>query len=116
MKLSVVRHEKGWGFEDWIFNSVLYCGKVLSVNKGKRCSLHYHQIKTETMLVVEGLVKMEFRSLNQPRLESLTLRPGEVFHIEPGLVHRFTALERSVIHEFSTQHFEEDSIRIEKGD
>ncbi len=116
MKLTVVRHVKGWGFEDWIVNSALYCGKILSINKGKRCSLHYHKLKTETMLVVEGLVRMDFRRQDQEELDSVLLSSGDVFHIEPGLLHRFTAIEQSVIHEFSTQHFEEDSIRIEKGD
>jgi len=30
--------------------------------------------------------------------------------------HRMEALEDTVMFEFSTEHFDEDSIRIEKGD
>jgi mannose-6-phosphate isomerase-like protein (cupin superfamily) len=86
------------------------------VNAGKRCSLHYHVRKTETMLVVEGRVLFEFRKESDVSLEEVILSKGDVFHIEPGLLHRFTGLEDSVIHEFSTQHFEDDSFRVEYGD
>ncbi len=36
---------KGWGREAWIANTPLYCGKILEIEKGKRCSLHYHQLR-----------------------------------------------------------------------
>ena len=32
------RHEKGWGYELWIVNNNLYCGKILHFNNGKKCS------------------------------------------------------------------------------
>jgi hypothetical protein len=40
--------KKGWGSELWLVNGDLYCGKILRFNKGKKCSLHYHKLKTET--------------------------------------------------------------------
>jgi len=36
--------------------------------------------------------------------------------INPGLVHQMEALEDSELYEFSTQHFDSDSHRIERGD
>jgi mannose-6-phosphate isomerase len=39
---------KGWGREVWIAKNSLYCGKILEIRKGKRCSLHYHELKTES--------------------------------------------------------------------
>ena len=36
---------KGWGREIWIANNDLYCGKILDIRKGKKCSLHYHKLK-----------------------------------------------------------------------
>ena len=45
---------KGWGFEKWIVNTELYCGKLLHFNMGKRCSWHYHKIKDETFYVQSG--------------------------------------------------------------
>jgi mannose-6-phosphate isomerase-like protein (cupin superfamily) len=116
MQIRPIRHDKGWGYEDWVVNTDLYCGKVLVVSSGKKCSLHYHKTKTETMLIVEGSILFEFRLQTESHLSSLILTKGDVFHIEPGLLHRFTGLEDSVIHEFSTQHHDEDSYRVENGD
>ena len=48
--------------------------------------------------------------------EELILNPGENFHIYRGLRHQMIALEDSELFEFSTQHFDEDSYRIVKGD
>ena len=52
------RHEKGWGYELWIVNNNLYCGKILHFNKGKKCSWHYHKIKQETFYVQKGKLKI----------------------------------------------------------
>jgi mannose-6-phosphate isomerase-like protein (cupin superfamily) len=111
-----IRHEKGWGHELWIVNNELYCGKVLSIGAKKRCSLHYHELKTETMFLTKGRVEMTFGSLDMPKQNIVVLEVGDVFHIPPFLVHQFLALEDSEIIEFSTQHFESDSHRLEKGD
>ena len=39
--------KKGWGYEKWIVNKDLYCGKLLFFNAGKKCSWHYHVKKDE---------------------------------------------------------------------
>ena len=52
------RHEKGWGYELWIVNNNLYCGKILHFDKGKKCSWHYHKIKQETFYVQKGKLKI----------------------------------------------------------
>jgi len=44
------------------------------------------------------------------------LSPGDVKEIHPGLVHQMEAIEDTVMFEFSTQHFDEDSYRLQKGD
>ena len=44
------------------------------------------------------------------------LEKGDNFHIPTGLNHRMEAIEDTELFEFSTQHFDEDSIRIIKGD
>ncbi len=114
---------KGWGEERWLHNDELYCGKILVVNQGKRCSLHYHQLKTETFYISKGRVRMELTDLASARQtppvinEVHELGVGDCILLTPGIVHRFTGLdEENHIFEFSTQHFDEDSLRIEKGD
>ena len=39
--------EKGWGRETWLHNDEKYCGKILFFNAGKKCSLHYHKLKSK---------------------------------------------------------------------
>jgi D-lyxose ketol-isomerase len=114
---------KGWGEERWIHNDELYCGKILVVNEGKRCSLHYHKLKTESFYLQQGRVRMELTDLEGGHQSPPVIRevfemgPGDALLLKPGLVHRFTSLEGDAhIFEFSTQHFDEDSHRIEKGD
>jgi len=96
---------KVWGAEFWFANNAGYCGKVLSLKKGHRCSFHSHKKKEETFLVVQGKVLMENDE------NTWVMLPGAVQHIPHGLVHRFTGLEDSVIIEASTTHYEDDSYR-----
>ena len=109
-------HQKGWGHEVWIVNNPSYCGKILVVKKGKRCSLHFHKEKTETMFVNKGQIEMTYGSLDSTVRSKVVLLVGDAFHIPPLMVHQFLALEDSEIIEVSTQHFEQDSFRLEKGD
>ena len=46
----------------------------------------------------------------------MILEPGDRFHVYRGLRHQMIALEDTELFEFSTQHFEDDSYRIFKGD
>ncbi len=111
--IEIVR--KGWGKELWVHNDEKYCGKILVLNKSKRCSLHFHVLKHETFYISKGLVEMELIEKNGEK-RTFTMKPGDALEIPPGLMHRFTGLEDSEIMEFSTQHFDEDSYRIERGD
>lgn len=106
---------KGWGGEVWIHNDERYCGKKLVLNRGKRCSLHYHQLKTETFYLEKGKVKLELK-YPDGRAETVIMEPGDAVHLPVGTVHRFTGLEDAEIFEFSTQHFDEDTVRVEPGD
>ena len=106
-------HEKVWGFEMWIVNTEKYCGKRLILNKGWRCSMHYHKEKDETFYVDHGIALFETASQDLSRTQQQTLRPGESIHVEPGVWHRFSGLEDAVIFEFSTHHDDADSYRRE---
>jgi hypothetical protein len=44
------------------------------------------------------------------------LKKGDNFYVYQGLRHQMIALEDTELFEFSTQHFDEDSYRIKKGD
>ncbi|MGO9601897.1 MAG: cupin domain-containing protein [Candidatus Binataceae bacterium] len=108
---------KGWGREVWIANNDRYCGKILEIKQGKRCSLHYHQVKTETFYLRAGRLKVRIKeSADSDTIEEFVLNPGDCMDIPIGLVHQMEALEDAELYEFSTQHFETDSHRLIRGD
>lgn len=106
---------KGWGFEKWIVNNEEYCGKLLYFIKDKKCSFHYHKLKDETFYVQSGRILLRYSETDIPT-NDVILFPGDKFHIYRELRHQMIALEDTQLFEFSTQHFDEDSYRIFKGD
>jgi len=114
-KLTVV--EKGWGKEIWIHNDSDYCGKILHFHKGMKLSFHYHRLKKETFYLFSGLLLVYYSWRDDlEQAEFKVLYPGDAFEVPPKLRHRMLALEESYLIEASTQHFDDDSIRIIKGD
>ena len=117
-KMPGMKHvSKGWGFERWIINKEEDCGKLLYFFKGKMCSWHYHKIKDETFYIQSGKIKLlwsyedDISNANETILEK-----GDRWHVKIGQRHRMIALEDTELFEFSTQHFDEDSYRLQRGD
>lgn len=95
----------------------MYCGKLLFIEKNKRCSWHYHKLKDETFYLQSGLISLYYGYDDDiGKAEFLVLEPGDKFHVPVGLKHQMVALQDSELFEFSTQHFDSDSIRIHRGD
>jgi hypothetical protein len=44
-------------------------------------------------------------------VQQVEMPPGYAFHVEPKTKHQMQAIEDTLIIEFSTQHFDEDSFR-----
>jgi quercetin dioxygenase-like cupin family protein len=109
---------KGWGYEKWVVNKQEYCGKLLFFFKGKKCSWHYHKVKDETFYIQSGKIKLLWSndSTDKSKANQTILSKGDVWHVKIGQYHQMIALEDTELFEFSTEHFDEDSYRIEKGD
>lgn len=109
-------HPKGWGKELWIANKA-YCGKKMQLDKGKKCSVHYHKNKEETFYIQSGKMELRLWKNGFPGPETkIVLGPGEIIHLIPGDIHQFFGLEDCTFFEFSTHHEEEDSYRLAPGD
>lgn len=114
---------KGWGYEEWLCNNDLYCGKKLHFWKGKRCSWHYHLEKEETFWVIKGRILvyhsmddcMDKNGFDAKLANSIELDVGDTFHVVPCMRHMIVGLVESDLVEFSTRHFEKDSYRLQKG-
>jgi mannose-6-phosphate isomerase-like protein (cupin superfamily) len=108
---------KGWGFEKWIVNKPEYCGKLLYLVKDKKFSWHYHKLKDEVFFVQSGSIVLKFSEGDDiETAEEIVLTKGDSFHVPVLLRHQIKAMEDTELFEFSTQHFESDSYRLEKGD
>ena len=114
---EIVIHPKGWGYEKWIVNKEDYCGKLLHMIKGKKCSWHYHTLKDETFYLQDGKILLKYSDDDDiKKAKEIVLNRGDKFHIYRGLRHQMYALEDTDLFEFSTQHFEHDSNRVITGD
>ena len=108
---------KGWGFEKWIVNCEKYCGKILFIAKDKKCSWHYHDKKDEVFYVQSGKIRISYGLTDD--IETSTakiLERGDKFHVPIGMRHQMYGLEDTELFEFSTEHFDSDSIRVTPGD
>jgi len=99
--------DKVWGQEILMANTDQYCGKKLILRKGKRCSLHFHKLKDETFYIDCGRIAIEVDGTKQ------ILSAGNSVRVVPGLLHRFSGIEESVLIETSTHHEDSDSYRVE---
>ena len=107
---------KGWGHELIIVNNEKYCGKILVFLAGYKFSMHYHVIKQETWYVKDG--EFIFKWIDTEKGETYTqeLAEGDVVTIPIGMPHQLEAITDGEIFEISTQHFDSDSYRVQKGD
>ena len=115
---------KVWGYEIWIENNKLYCGKHLHVLPTKSCSVHYHKNKKETFYVIGGELRLEYSTdLSLDFWESTIVKPtivlkkGDSFTLDTLTAHRFTSNTNYPCDfiEISTHHEDSDSYRIIQG-
>ncbi len=110
-KATVARVDKPWGFELIWAKAERYVGKLLHINAGEALSFQYHEVKDETIYVLKGTLTLHVaRGDDEPRV--LELSEGEVFHVTPGLRHRFEAKVEVELLEVSTPELE-DVVRLE---
>jgi len=93
---------KPWGTEYWFAQEPEYGGKVLVIQKGKATSLHYHEVKKETLCLWAGKIDLELDG------QVIRLEEGACVTILPKQKHRLSAiLNHSVILEVSTPELDE---------
>lgn len=88
--------KKPWGYEEIWAETDKYVGKFLHINSGCRLSRQYHNVKTETIRVLDGKLILEISDGASGFIER-TLERGEVFHVSPGTIHRFGARDTNVV-------------------
>jgi mannose-6-phosphate isomerase len=102
--------EKPWGSEELIECNDKYVVKKLFMKAGHSCSLQYHELKTETIIVFSGKLYIYIGD----DCENLTKKeylPGDTITIKPYTIHRMEAIEDSLYIESSTNELW-DVVRI----
>ena len=112
MKIEKARKvEKPWGHEEIFAETASYVGKILFIRRGEALSLQYHEVKEETLRVLEGEMELVMGQ-DVEELESRTVGPDTVFHVPPGTLHRMVAITDCRLLEVSTNHLD-DVVRLE---
>ncbi|HYY77061.1 MAG TPA: cupin domain-containing protein [Gaiellaceae bacterium] len=107
----VERVDKPWGYEIVFALTERYCGKVLFIKKGEQLSLQFHRRKDEVIYLHEGRIELEVGEPGRtPDVE--VVGPGRAFRFKPGTVHRWRALEDTLVLEVSTPDLD-DVVRLE---
>jgi D-lyxose ketol-isomerase len=113
------RVNKEWGTEDWVINSPMYCGKILRMFEGWESSLHYHPVKHETMMCINGKLLVEVYDegdveATKPMFIILDSNDRTRIVLPPNTKHRFSTPfgEGGELIEFSTTHDDEDVVRL----
>ncbi len=102
--------EKPWGKEEVIEINNRYMMKKITMWKGHRCSLQYHNVKQETIFVLSGQLRIIYGA-DQDCLQPRVFEPGESITLNPGIVHRMEAVEDAVYLEASTPEMD-DVVRL----
>jgi mannose-6-phosphate isomerase len=101
---------KPWGSEEWHACNDKYVMKILNVHQGECLSLQYHEQKDETLMVLEGICKLTFGTMEATA--EFIFKKGQTLHIPPGTVHRFEAITHLRLVEASTPQLW-DVVRLE---
>ena len=110
------RHLHLWGNEEWIVNNERYCGKILHINPGVYSSLHFHPVKDETFMCVEGLIGLAVVRGLYATVHIMRGWARDVVDLPHNTPHRFWAIDGTAeVVEFSSRHDDADVVRLDES-
>lgn len=116
MKLNMQDYTvtKPWGYEIRFAQTDKYLGKILYIAKGHRLSRQYHEVKDETIFVLDGTLILEIGDPSKEGFERKVLYYGDRYRIQPKVIHRFCAPDScsATLAEVSTAEID-DVVRLE---
>lgn len=101
---------KPWGSEEVIEINDRYMVKKLTMLRGHRCSLQFHNHKKETIYILSGKLRI-YIGQSKDQLSEKIYGPHETITLAPGIVHRMEGVEDCVYLEASTPEMD-DVVRI----
>ena len=113
-KRILEKRDKYWGQITTVVAEEDFTLKEIFMKGGTQSSMEYHIKKDENYYIQSGKLKVGIR-LGRAENKSLVLNKGDVFHIEPGVMHMRIALEDTTIIEWSNRDDDSDSNIVEDG-
>ncbi|MBN1683982.1 MAG: cupin domain-containing protein [Gammaproteobacteria bacterium] len=116
--LNETNYSKGWGAEYWLLNNENLCCKILTLEKDKQCSLHFHLDKEEIFFVIQGELLFTWIDTKIGHENQKILAKGDSVFVPRSMPHRFMGMseELCISLEAGTHHEEQDSYRVFPGD
>ena len=105
------RVEKPWGYEELVECNEKYVVKKLFMKQGHSCSIQYHKLKKETIMILSGVLKISTGSSLETLVDKL-YTVGDTITIEAYTVHRMMSVEDCLYTETSTNELW-DVVRLE---
>lgn len=103
MKPYQVKIDKPWGYELILTPpEATATAKILHLNKGARFSLQFHEMKAETLVLINGEAKFVWGNEKNKLFEE-KMKNGRGYFIPKGLIHRCEAITDCDIFESSTK-------------
>lgn len=110
--------EKQWGRE-LIIHGDRYTTKIMEVKPGFKCSVHFHGEKSETFVLVQGQLNVEFYEPDSTKHVVLLEEPMSSVVLPRLTPHTFSVpkdqKEPSIFVESSTPDSPEDSYRLTRS-
>ncbi len=103
--------QKVWGRVWHLFVSDYLSVSFLQVNPGFCCSRHYHAERNNLFAVVSG--KLIIQEWHGDSLFKTVLKPGSIYMVEAGTVHRFCVLEEGEVVEIYQSNTPEGKVSLE---
>ena len=91
------RIDKPWGYEELIEFNNNYVVKKLFMKKGNSCSIQYHKLKRETIVILKGTLNIYIGS-TLDNLEVREYKETDCITIEPYTIHRMEALNEDCLY------------------
>jgi len=103
--------EKPWGYEELVEYNKNYVVKKLFMKENHSCSTQYHELKTETIVILKGILGI-FIGNDIKSLEFKDYKEGDYITIKPYTIHKMTGMSDCLYLETSTNELW-DVVRIQ---
>tara|TARA_R110000772_G_scaffold249530_2_gene363816 strand:+ start:14063 stop:14452 length:390 start_codon:yes stop_codon:yes gene_type:complete len=112
-KIQGIDIRKVWGKEVVLYQGKDYTVKKLIFNYGCSSSSHFHRLKHEHFLVLEGKFILDYFNHKTGEAKKMCLKTEDFVDIPIGCVHKIHCIEVGTILETSTEDFLNDSYRLD---